>query len=824
MASTIRRVAVERGVDVRDLDLVAFGGAGPLHAAEVAAALGMRGVIVPPHPGLASAFGTLLADRRVDRRSTHYARSDSLDAAVLRARLEAMELDARARLAEEGFAGEPAIVRTLGLRYAGQNHELEVTLVPGPVDAQLVLGAIEAFHVLHHDVYGYSFPGETLELIHTGVTARGPGARPVPVRLAEGPLPAPAEEREARFGGDRLTTAVYDRDRLPAGAELHGPAIVQELDSTTLVPPGHVLRVLPDGILRMSPTATRAPRRARVVDPVTTSVIGDQLVQITQEMGTHMMRAAYSPIFSESRDFSCALFDRNGRMIAQGRFNPAHLGAIGETVRAVLAEDPVFAPGDVVVHNDPYRGGCHMPEHMLLRPVFRDGELVAFAATIGHLAEIGAVTVGSFASTATEVFQEGLRLPPVKLVRGGEPVDDIWKIILSNHRTPRLSWGDLHAMIGSLELADRRLQALLDRHGTPLALAVWEELLAHGERLMRRRIESIPDGEYRFEDMMEGDGHSRDPVAMRVRLAIHGDRAVVDWTGSDPQARGPVNATYGVTVSAACNAFLQVGGPEIPRNAGAYGCLETIAPSGSVVNVRFPGPSVGGNTETQPKLVGMLLGALSEVLPERVMAAEGATSCNFLFGGVHPATGEPYAHYHFEASGWGGRDDGDGESARNHIHGNCRNTPVEVFETRYPFRTLSYSLVPDSGGAGRHRGGLAVRRDLEVLAPVVTVSAFFDRVEHGAWGLFGGATGRCAALLVRRAGDDRFRDFCEAFGTVSPSKLAGVVLRSGDVVRIESAGGGGFGDPRERDPALVLADVRDGLVTPEAAERDYGAA
>jgi N-methylhydantoinase B/oxoprolinase/acetone carboxylase alpha subunit len=309
---------------------------------------------------------------------------------------------------------------------------------------------------------------------------------------------------------------------------------------------------------------------------------------------------------------------------------------------------------------------------------------------------------------------------------------------------------------------------------------------------------------------------------MRVRLVVRGDRALVDYTGSDPQARGPVNATYGVTVSATCNAFLQVSGAEIPRNAGAYGCLRTIAPPGSVVNVRFPGPSVGGNTETQPKLVGMLLGALAEALPERVMAAEGATACNFLFGGVHPATGEPYAHYHFEASGWGGRLDGDGQSAQNHVHGNCRNTPVEVFETRFPFRTLAYGLVPDSGGPGRRRGGLAVRRDLEVLAPEVTVSALFDRVERGAWGLFGGRPGRCAALLVRRTGDDRFRDFCEAFGTASPSKLSGVVLREGDVVRIESAGGGGFGEPHERDPQLVLADVRAGLVSREAAERDYG--
>ena len=266
------------------------------------------------------------------------------------------------------------------------------------------------------------------------------------------------------------------------------------------------------------------------------------------------------------------LFDRGGRDDrAGGRFNPAHLGAIGETVRCVLEElgAESFEPGDVVVHNDPFRGGCHMPEHMLLRPVFYEGERVAFAATIGHMAEIGAVTVGSFAATATEVYQEGLRLPPVKLVRRGEPVEDVWKIILSNHRTPRLSWGDLHAMIGSLELAERRLCALLD-HQRHSARARRLGRAARARRAPDAPADrGDPDGEYDFEDVMEGDGHDARPVTMRVRLVVSGDRAIVDYTGSDPQARGPGNATYGVTVSATYNAFLQVSGTAIPRNAGA---------------------------------------------------------------------------------------------------------------------------------------------------------------------------------------------------------------------------------------------------------------
>ncbi len=827
MAATIRRVAVERGVDPRDFELVAFGGAGPLHAAAIAESLGTAGMIVPPHPGLTSAYGTLLAERRVDRRWTHFARGDAVSVDDLERRLAAMEREARAELAAEGFHGEPEVQRSLSLRYAGQNYERDVPLGPGAFTAEALADAFAAFHTLHHETYGYGFPGEPIELIHANVVALGAGARPVAPRLEPGPAPLPRSRRPVELGaGAARETPVFAREDLPGGVVLQGPCIVEEVDSTTFVPPGHALTVLEDGILRVRRTGAEAAGARRGADPVTMTVVGDQLVEIAQEMGEQMMRAAYSPIFSESRDFSCALFDRHGLLVAQGRFNPAHLGAMGETVRCVVDEMGLDAlgPSDVLIHNDPYRGGCHMPEHLVLAPVFHDGRLAFLAATIGHMAEIGAVNVGSFAGTATEVYQEGLRLPPVWLVRGGATVDDVWKVILSNHRTPRASWGDLHAMIGSLHLAEQRLHALLRRYGAGTMDEICDGLIAHGERLMRRRIAAIPDGEYTFNDVMEGDGHTRDPIVLRLRVVVEDDRAVVDWTGTDPQARGPVNATYGVAVSATCNAFLQISGREIPRNAGAYRCVRTIAPPGTAVNVRFPGPSVGGNTETQPKLVGMILGAFAETMPERVMAAEGVTSCNFLFGGIHPATGEPYAHYHFEASGWGGRSDGDGNSAQNHIHGNCRNTPVEVFEARFPFRTLSYALVPDSGGPGRHRGGLGIRRDLEVLAPEVTVSAFMDRVDDGAWGLFGGRPGRPAALLVRRAGGDAFRDFTEAFGTASPSKFAGVTLRAGDVVRIESAGGGGFGDPRERDPALVAADVRSGLVTPAAATHDYSIA
>jgi len=830
MADAIRVLTVERGIDPRRFALVAFGGAGPLHGAAVAAALGMGEVIVPPHPGLTSAFGALAADVRVDKRATRFHRSDLADAAGIDAILSRLQREAVAETREQGFAGEPLVQRSISMRYAGQNYEQDVPVPPGPVTDDALKALLDDFGTAHRRFYGYHFPGEVVELIHFNVTAIGATAAPALPALASGPPPEPRERRAVRIGaGAHPDCPVYRRDALPAGCTLTGPLIVEELDSTTLVPAGHTLSVLPDGIFRVAlPEAEAAStgRAAGELDPVTLAIIDNRLANITREMGTAMMHAAYSPIFSESKDFSCAVFDAEAELVGQGEFCPAQLGAMTHTVRWTVREIGAgnFAPGDVVIHNDPYRAGCHLPEHLLLKPVFDGDELRLFVAVIGHVAEIGAMVVGSFASNATEVFQEGLRLPPVKLMSRGEHNRDIWRIVMANHRTPRATWGDFHAMLGALNVGERRCHELFDRYGAATVLAATRQLISYSERLMRAEIAAIPDGEYEAEEVLEDDGITGDPYVIRVTVVVRDGGVLVDFTRSDPQARGPINATFGVTASATYNAVLQVTGTHIPRNAGCYRPITIIAPPGSIVNVRYPGPSVGGNTETQPRIVGVILRALAAAVPERTMASEGATSCNFLFGGVHPGTGEYYAHYHFEASGWGGRSATDGNSAQNHIHGNCRNTPVEIFETLFPFRVLSYGLNRDSGGAGRRRGGLGIRRDLLVTGGEVTVSVMMDHVKSGALGLFGGATGGLSGVWVRRAGERKLLTFPQAFGVVSPSKFADVVVREGDEVRIDSAGGAGYGEPAERDAELVLADVREGFVTADAAAREYGVA
>ncbi len=561
------------------------------------------------------------------------------------------------------------------------------------------------------------------------------------------------------------------------------------------------------------------------IDQVALTVVDNYLTSCCRDMGVTMMTTAYSPIFNESLDFSCVIFDARGHMLAQAEFCPSQIGTIKFTVEWTIRELGVdaFDEGDVLLHNDPYRGSGHVPEHMLMKPVFWEGELVAFVANVAHMSEVGAKTPGGLSGDATEIFQEGLLLPPVKIKRRGQDVDDVWKIVLSNHRTPRVTFGDFRAMIGSLDLAERRLHALIRDNGLAFVQDAAASLQEIAERRMRAEIERIPDGEYVFEDAIEDDGITDRDYPMKLRLTVAGDEVMADFTGSAPQAVGPVNAIYAVTASAVYNAFLHLTDPTIPRNEGCYRPFTIIAPPGTIVNCSFPAPVAGGNTETSPRLTDMIFGALAEAIPDRVAASCGGTSSPFLFGGHDPRSGDPYAHFHFEGVGWGGRKGMDGNNMVVTINGNCRNTPVEVFETRYPaFRIESYRLLADSGGAGEFRGGLGGERVFTVTVPEVTVSALLNRMKTEPWGVLGGHSGAVGGLWVRRGGEGEWRTFVEEFRTMSPSKFSGVSLHAGDQVKIVMPGGGGYGDPLARDRERVRRDVDNGFVTSEAAARDYG--
>ena len=476
---------------------------------------------------------------------------------------------------------------------------------------------------------------------------------------------------------------------------------------------------------------------------MTLSVINNAFVNVCREMGTAMMRTSYSPIFNEGLDFSCMLFNLRGDLIGQAEFCPTMLGSCQYAMKWMLDEVGLdaFGPGDVYIHNDPYRGQCHMPEHLVVKAVFHEGEPWGFVGNIAHVGEIGGMAPGSFAADATEVYQEGLRLPPLKIMDGGEYVKDIWRIVLANHRTPKTTWGDYHAMIGSLHVAEARVQELLAKYGAETLTNASDQLLDYSERFMRAEIAEMPDGVYYAQDRMEDDGVTSAPVLdaaashdPRRRGHLRLDRLRRAGEGSDQR---DVRRHRGLLLQR----LPHVVSDDIPINSGAYRPIRLVTRPGTLVNVKHPGPSVGGNTETHPHIQNVVIRALAGAVPERVAAAEGASACNFLFGGFHPEYGDYYTNYHLEGSGWGGTIDHDGNSVQCSTTATAATRRSRSWRRNTPSSSRSTGLRPDSAGAGRWRGGLASSRIFRVNAPEITVNALFDRTRTHGPGIFGGLAG-----------------------------------------------------------------------------------
>ncbi len=559
------------------------------------------------------------------------------------------------------------------------------------------------------------------------------------------------------------------------------------------------------------------------MDVVTMNIVESTMLSICREMGITMMKTSYSTIFNESLDFSCAIADANGDMIAVADYCPAQIGGMSLLIKSCIREmaDEPIDDGDVIVHNDPYRGGLHTPEHTFFTPFFVDGTFMGYAAAIGHVAEIGGMVPGGFASEATEIFHEGLRIPPVRIKKRGEDVGEVWKLLLANVRTPRYNYGDYRAMISACELGAQRMTLLIEKYGKALFQSTISDLMDYSESRMRAEIAAIPDGKYAFEDYMEDDGIDARPYKIAVDMFVQGDEIVADFGRSDAQARGAINATLGVTCSATYNAMLHVTDPSIPRNSGCYRPIRVLAAPASVVNVDYPAPEVGGNTETHIRLCYTVIAALSRCLPERAFATDAGTHCNFLFGGHDPDNDEYYVCYDFMIAGWGGRPFADGHDTCNCINGNCRTVPVEVYESRFPWLVENLSLTEDSGGPGKYRGGLGSTKTLECLTDEITISYMGDRHKMAPWGLLGGKEGAPASLLIKKANDTAWRDVCESFDKISPSKFGNVPVHRGDRVRLMSGGGGGYGRVAERASEMVEEDVREGYVSAEAAASHY---
>lgn len=517
-------------------------------------------------------------------------------------------------------------------------------------------------------------------------------------------------------------------------------------------------------------------------DPITLEVFRNLFYSVAEEMGVTLKRTAFSPNIKERRDYSCAIFDAKGHMVAQGEHMPVHLGSMPLSVEAAIRETSL-EPGDVVALNDPFKGGTHLPDITLVQAVYLKGKRSPsfYVANRAHHADVGGMTPGSMPLSCS-IYQEGIRIPPVKLVRCGAVDRDVLQLILTNVRTPVEREGDLTAQIASNRTGERRLGALAAKYGARVVQQYMGHLQDYAERMTREAIRQIPDGRYRFEDCMDDDGLGHGPLPIAVTITVKRDAATVDFTGTSPQVEGSVNAIYAITLSATMYCFRVIVPFAIPSNHGTIRPLTVIAPEGTLVNARPPAAVAGGNVETSQRIVDVVLGALAQAIPDVIPAASYGTMSNVTLGGVDPRTGADFAYYETIAGGMGARPTMDGLDATHCHMTNSLNTPIEAFEHDYPMRITHYGVRRGSGGRGKYRGGDGIRRDIQLLVPG-QITILSDRRTHQPYGLQGGAPGAVGenVLIAPDGGKAKL-----------PGK-ASVSVEAGMTLSVRTPGGGGYG-------------------------------
>jgi N-methylhydantoinase B len=557
------------------------------------------------------------------------------------------------------------------------------------------------------------------------------------------------------------------------------------------------------------------------VDAITFQVVKNSLISAAEEMKIVLAKTAYSPLLKLAGDYSCGIFDISGNMVAQGPDIPIHLGSMPLTVKAILAASEHFAPGDVFIHNDPYFGGSHLPDVNVVAPIFLDEEmLLGFTCVRAHWPDIGSASPGSYGATS-EIYGEGLRLPAVRLYTAGVLNQDIDSIIFVNVRTPEERRGDLRAQIAANRRGSVRVQELARKYGVDVVLGTMQEVQDYSERMMRAQLARLEDGEFHFEDFCDGDGivgvgqTDDEPINVKLRVIKNGNEMTIDFGGSDPQVEGPMNAPLAVTASGVYTAVKMIIDPGdlIPPNSGAWRPIHVLAPEGSVVNVLPPAPVVYANHEMTHRICDMVFGAVAPGYPERVLACSQGTSAILTLGGQDPVTRRRYVSYETLAGGMGARPNQDGINAVKTGISNTMNTPIEQLEMRFPVLVERYEIIPDSGGAGKYRGGCGVCRVWRILGHTATATVCCERTKSPPFGLFGGRPG--APTKVYLAGPD---------GEKKPLNSKGPAFRvpDGTAICYEVAGSGGYGDSGRREVDSLRDDVINGYVSEAGAASEYG--
>ncbi len=829
MAQSIELNSVRRGYDPREFTLVAAGGAGPLFACDIAFELEIPRVLVPPHPGITSATGLLATDLQHEFVATERHALKTLDRERLETRFNELSAQAAARLEADRVPKDRRLVHRLAdCRYAGQGYEVRFDVPAGPVDDAWVEQLKEGFHEAHEREYGHRFDAE-IEIVN--VRAVGIG-RIEELRWAEAvageedPAEALTVEREVVFdvGGraERRLTPFYDRERLRGGNRIEGPAVIEQYDSTTVVPPGVTAEIDRFGNILIDCTqASALATRADLATPILMRVIGGAFSAIAKEMSGVLFRMSYSSIIRESEDLGAGIFDAEGNELAESDSTPMFMGAMPKIVKGVLKllGDDIH-DGDVILHNDPYLGATHSPDVAIVIPIFFGDELAGFAGASAHLLDIG----GAFPGLAVDLvdnWSEGNIYRAVKLSVKGVRQDRLWQHILENTRTPTYNRGDIEAMIAACELAKRRYLELLGRYGKEAVLGAAGAWIDYSERMLRQEIAKVPDGVYETGvGWLDDDGRNRGvQLPVKVKVVVEGDELTIDLTGSSAEVPTGYNSPFeGTTVSAMTFIVRMIFLDEaaypvfVPQNEGMLKPVKVIAPHGSIFNPRFPRACFARFCQVQ-RAVDLVLRALAPVVPEQITAGNSAHLHFISYSGFNEEAQEYWVYLEVDEGSYGGRPDRDGMDSVDCLIANTRNNPIEELEWRFPMRTERYELRDDPCAAGKWRGGIGMVRVNRFLVDTIVTCEGERHDTDPPWGIFGGHDGLNASMIrnAGRPGEEHW-----------PSKVTAARLEAGDTLQITVPNSAGYGDPLERRPELVRNDVLDGFTTVELAERDYG--
>ena len=827
MSQAIELNSVRRGYDPRDLTLVAAGGAGPLFACEIAMELDIPRVLVPPHPGILAANGLLATDVQHEFVATDRHLLASLDHDRLAGRFEDLCRQATEQLAADGVPDDRRLLRLLADgRYVGQGYEVRFSVPAMPLDETWGERAASAFHDAHEAEYGHRF-ASAIEIVNIRVVGIG--------RIEELQWPeretgdgdvsrAVIVEREVVFedeGQPRMhLTRFYARERLAAGDRIEGPAVIEQYDSTTVLPPGLTAEI--DRLGNIVVDCTRqAALGTDLAEPILMRVVGGAFDSIAKEMASILFRMSYSSIIRESEDLGAGVFDHNGNVLAESDSTPMFVGAMSKVMKNVIAEiGEDIHEGDVIIHNDPYMGATHSPDMSVIIPVFLDGQLVAFAGASAHLLDIGGAFPG-MAINLVDIWGEGNIYRALKLHDRGVVQEELFRHILENTRTPTQNRGDIEAMIAACQLAKRRFGTLLERYGREMVFRAADHWIAYSERMLRQEIAKVPDGVYETDvGWLDDDGHNRGKqLPVKVKVIIENDEITYDLTGSSDEVMTAFNCSFeGATQSGMDFITRMLFLDEdtypvfVPQTEGMFKPVKVIAPEGSIFNPRYPRACVARFCQLQ-RAVDLVLRALAPVVPDKVTAGNSAHTLFISYSGFDEQEQEYWVYLEVNEGSYGGRHHRDGMDSVDCLIANTRNNPIEELEWRFPMRTERYELRDEPCSPGKFRGGVGIVRVNRFLADTIVCAEGERHEGDPPWGVFGGHDGLLGSLTKNpgTAGEEHW-----------PAKFDGYRIEAGDVMEIRVPSSGGYGDPFEREPQLVLSDVQDGFTTLELAERDYG--